>query len=85
MFDYSRASQGLIRALEEYEIPIDHIAGKPQHYSSSGTELRLDFQELAWALSLVDFMLAKVILSQVRGVRSNSVAEWATFGECLPM
>ena len=27
ILDYSKASQGLIRALEEYEIPIDHIAG----------------------------------------------------------
>lgn len=30
MFDCSREPQGLIRALEEYEIPIDHIAGKLQ-------------------------------------------------------
>lgn len=61
MFDCSGASQGLIRALEEYEIPIDHIAGKLHHHLSSATTLRLVSQVLAWALSLVDFMLAREI------------------------
>jgi hypothetical protein len=47
--------------MEEYEIPIDHIAGKLQLDLSSATKLRRGSQVLAWVLSLVDFMLARGI------------------------
>ena len=72
--------QGLIRAMEEYGIPIDHIAGGPVAPSEVIKWLTIIHKARVLEHSLAGCMLVREISLQAPGELNSSVDEWVTFG-----
>ena len=76
--------QGVLRALEEYGIPIDHIGGKIK-VESEFLAITNQVKARASAPLLADCMLKKAMFYRALDVRSSSARDWGTFGDCSQM